>query len=118
MEDWESEEKNFNKDIVTFEEKAGACILYDFRGIHRAKPFSKGEPRTAFFAQYAPVSSPTGEPIYVDTGMLKNLTDKHMQVLRFGRMASAKTWPIPHDYEQKSSFKTFVDNLKLRKYLS
>ena len=117
MEDWESEEKNFYRDIVTFEENAGACIIYDTKGIHRAKPFMKGEPRTAFFAQYAPISSPTGEPIIIDTGMLKNLTDKQMQVLRFGRIASAKTWPIPHDYEQTSSFKSFVKNLIRQLYL-
>ena len=28
MEDWESEEKNFYRDIVTFEENAGACMQY------------------------------------------------------------------------------------------
>jgi len=111
IEDWESEEKKFYKDIVTLDEKAGTCIMYDFRGIHRAKPFTKGKPRTAFFAQYAPISSPTGEPIYIDTSMLTDLTEKQIQVLRFGRKASAKTWPIPHDYEKRTIFRKLIEKI-------
>ncbi len=112
VEDWEQRKDEFADDVVTFEESAGACILYDFRGIHRAKPFETGEPRTAFFGQYAPTASPTGEPIYVDTGMLDGLTDKQAQVLRFGRPASAPTWPVSADHEHPTAMQDFSGKVK------
>jgi hypothetical protein len=112
VEDWETREHEFEKDVVTFEESAGTCIMYDFRGIHRAKPFDQGNPRTAFFAQYSPTASPAGEPLYVDTGMLDNLTDKQKQVLRFGRPASAKTWPVPADHIHEPAMKSFSNKVK------
>ena len=112
VEDWESRKDTFQKDVVTFDEGAGSLIMFDFRGIHRAKPFEHGAPRTACFAQYAPTSSPPGEPIYVDTGMLDDLTDKQMQVLRFGRPASAPTWPFPADHVHESLFQAFSNKVK------
>jgi ectoine hydroxylase-related dioxygenase (phytanoyl-CoA dioxygenase family) len=99
---WEDQALSFEKDIVTFNNKpAGTLILYDFRGIHRAQPYFSGPPRTAFFAQYAGIEWPAGEPIFLETSSLKNLTAKEQQVLRFGRVPSAPTWPIPIDADQK-----------------
>jgi hypothetical protein len=112
LEDWESHQDTFQEDIVTFNEPAGTLVMFDFRGIHRAKPFDHGEPRTACFAQYAPTTSPAGEPIFVDTGMLDGLTEKQMQVLRFGRPASAPTWPIPADHVHEGRLQSFTNKVK------
>ena len=102
IESWNERQGEFRKDVVTFNHQpAGTLILYDFRGIHRAQPFSKGSPRTAMFAQYAGVEWPTGEPIILDSSMLGNLSSKDARVLRLGRKASSPTWPIPADAEQR-----------------
>jgi hypothetical protein len=98
---WEADVERFRDDIVTFNNKqAGTAIIYDFRAIHRAKPFEQGGARTALFAQYSGVQWPAGEPIILESGALKNLTEKQMQVLRFGRPATAPTWPVPADKAQ------------------
>src|SRR5262245_10127146 len=102
IENWNERQGEFRKDVVTFNHQpAGTLILYDFRGIHRAQPFSKGSPRTAMFAQYAGVEWPTGEPIILDSSMLGNLSSKDACVLRLGRKASSPTWPIPADADQR-----------------
>src|SRR5262249_27160917 len=80
----------------------GTAIFYDFRGIHRAEPFQKGTPRTALFAQYANRDMPTGEPIFINTEHVAGLSERSMQVLRFGEKASAPTWPIPADKIQSA----------------
>ena len=100
-ENWNERFADFRQDIVTFNNVAGTLILYDFRGIHRAQPFSKGSPRTAMFAQYAGVDWPTGEPIILDSSMLCNLSPKDTCVLRLGRRASSPTWPVPVDADQR-----------------
>lgn len=101
-ETWDERFEAFRKDVVTFNHQpASTLILYDFRGIHRAQPFSKGSPRTAMFAQYAGVDWPTGEPIFLEASMLGNLSSKDTCVLRFGRQASSPTWPIPADADQR-----------------
>jgi ectoine hydroxylase-related dioxygenase (phytanoyl-CoA dioxygenase family) len=99
---WDEEvEKNKDLKVVTFDRlPRGTAILYDFRGIHRAQPFLDGPPRTSLFAQYSGLEWPAGEPIFLESGTLKNLTAKEMQVLRFGRPPAAKTWPIPADAVQ------------------
>jgi ectoine hydroxylase-related dioxygenase (phytanoyl-CoA dioxygenase family) len=98
VEDWDAVIDNYKNQIVTFNNlPAGTLILYDFRSIHRAQPFREGSPRTALFAQYAGIDWPAGEPIYVDPGMLVELSDRDRRILRFGRRATAPTWPIPAD---------------------
>jgi ectoine hydroxylase-related dioxygenase (phytanoyl-CoA dioxygenase family) len=95
---WDDVIENYSKDIVSFNnKKAGTAIFYDFRGIHRAEPFQKGTPRTALFAQYADSDMPTGEPIFINTEHIAGLSERSSQVLRFGKKASAPTWPIPPD---------------------
>ena len=99
---WNDQVSSFEKDIVTFNNKpAGTLILFDFRGIHRAQPYFSGSPRIAFLAEYAGTESPAGEPIFLEASSLKNLTAKEQQVLRFGCVPSAPTWPIPIDADQK-----------------
>jgi hypothetical protein len=98
---WDKRVQEFEKDIVTFDDvPPGTLILYDFRGIHRAKPYSSGPPRTALFAQFAGESWPAGEPIFLETGSLIDLNQRQMEFLRFGREASAPVWPVPIDKAQ------------------
>jgi len=100
---WDDEIEKYSTDIVTFNnQKAGTLIVYDTRGIHRAEPFQKGRPRTALFAQYADLDKPTGEPIFINTEHMADLSERSVQVLRFGRKASARTWPIPADKIQNA----------------
>ena len=95
---WDDVIEKYSKDIVSFNnQKAGTAIIYDTRGIHRAEPFQKGTPRTALFAQYADFDKPTGEPIFINTQHIAQLSEKNIRVLRFGKEASAPTWPIPAD---------------------
>ena len=98
---WDKYYPDFKKDIVTFNSKPeGTLILYDYRGIHRAQPHNNSQPRTTLFAQYSGSGQPTGEPIILDTSSLDNLSFKEQQILRFGKPASAPTWPIPIDANQ------------------
>jgi ectoine hydroxylase-related dioxygenase (phytanoyl-CoA dioxygenase family) len=100
---WDEVIEKYSKDIVTINnQKAGTAIFYDFRGVHRAEPFQKGTPRTALFAQYADFDMPTGEPIFINTEHIAELSERSMQVLRFGKKASAPTWPIPADRIQST----------------
>jgi hypothetical protein len=102
LENWDKRVEEFKKEVISFNNQpAGTLILYDFRGIHRAKPFTAGSPRTAMFAQYAGVDWPTGEPIVLDTSTLAELSPKEARILRFGRKASSPTWPIPADADQQ-----------------
>ena len=95
---WDDVIEKYSKDIVAFNnQKAGTLILYDTRGIHRAEPFQKGTPRTALLAQYADFDKPAGEPIFINTEHLSRLSERSAQVLRFGKKASAPTWPIAAD---------------------
>ena len=111
---WDDVIEKYSKDIVSFnKQKAGTAIFYDTRGIHRAEPFQKGSPRTALFAQYADLDKPTGEPIFINTEHMAQLSERSLQVLRFGRKASARTWPIPADKVQ-----TIQRNTGLSSYLS
>ena len=104
---WDDVIEKYSKDIVSFNnQKAGTAIFYDTRGIHRAEPFQKGSPRTALFAQYADFDKPTGEPIFINTEHMAGLSERSIQVLRFGRKASARTWPIPADKIQSAQTET------------
>jgi len=94
-------------------QKAGTLILYDTRGIHRAEPFQKGTPRTALLAQIRRFRQPAGEPIFINTEHLSPLSERSVQVLRFGKKASAPTWPISADKMQNPQRET-----RLRSYLS
>jgi ectoine hydroxylase-related dioxygenase (phytanoyl-CoA dioxygenase family) len=118
LENWNERFGEFKDDVITFNHQpAGTLILYDFRGIHRAQPFYNGAPRTAMFAQYAGVDWPTGEPIILDSSMLRNLSSKAPSVLRFGRKASSPTWPVPADAEQQPVAPSLVSRItrKLRR---
>jgi ectoine hydroxylase-related dioxygenase (phytanoyl-CoA dioxygenase family) len=103
---WDDVVEKYSKDIVSFNnQKAGTLILYDTRGIHRAEPFQKGTPRTALLAQYADFDKPAGEPIFINTEHLSGLSERSVQVLRFGKKASSPTWPIPADKIQSTQRK-------------
>jgi len=115
-ENWDERFAEFRNEVITFNHQpAGTLILYDFRGIHRAQPFSKGSPRTAMFAQYAGVDWPTGEPIILDSSMLGGLSPSDACVLRFGRKASSPTWPIPADADQPGLVERVSRKLKVIK---
>src|SRR4030095_10593444 len=100
---WDDVIEKYSKDIVSFNnQKAGTLILYDTRGIHRAEPFHTETPRTGLLAQYADFDKPTVEPIFINTEHLSRLSERSVQVLRFGKKASAATWPIPADKIQST----------------
>lgn len=95
IEGFDHMEKDFAKDIVTFNNSPrGTFIVYDYALIHRAKPYTGGKVRTSMFGQLSPSTIPTGEPILLNTRDISNLTQKQKQVLNFGKEPSTLNWPI------------------------
>jgi len=94
-ENWDDREQKFKKDIVTFNDrKRGTIILYDYRCIHRSKPYRGGSIRTSLFGQYTPSALPVGEPILLSTEDTGDLTDTQKRVLNFGKTPTYENWPI------------------------
>ena len=94
-ESWNDREQNFKDKIVTFNNrKMGTVILYDYRCIHRAKPYQGGKVRTSLFGQYSPGSLPTGEPIFLNTKDIAGLDEVAQRVLNFGKTPSCENWPL------------------------
>ena len=105
-ESWNDSEDDFKEDIVTFNNlKAGFTVIYDYRCIHRAKPYSDGEDRMSMFGQYSPKMMPVGEPILLSSEHLNDLTDQQKRILNFGKKPSTENWPIG-DPEEVVSPKT------------
>lgn len=95
VESWNDRESSFQDKIITFNNKgAGTIVLYDYRCIHRAKPYTGGKIRTSLFGQYSPGSLPIGEPILLNTRDISNLSDQQKRVLNFGKIPSTENWPI------------------------
>jgi len=94
-ENWDDRESEFKKEIVTFNNrKRGTVILYDYRCIHRAKPYQGGRLRTSLFGQYTPSMMPVGEPILLSTQDCGELTETQRRVLNFGQKPSYENWPV------------------------
>jgi len=94
-ENWDDREGQFAKDVVTFNDRPrGTAIIYDYRCIHRAKPYRGGQVRTSLFGQYSPASLPIGEPILLNARDLDGLNDMQKRVLNFGKPPSSENWPI------------------------
>jgi len=94
-ESWDDRADAFGDKVVTFNDRPkGTAILYDYRAIHRAKPYTGGVIRTSLFAQYSPSWMPTGEPILLNARDIADLSDTQKRVLNFGRAPSTENWPI------------------------
>jgi len=94
-ENWDDRVNQFREQIVTFNNRRrGTVILYDYRCIHRAQPFRKGNPRTSLFGQYSPSFMPVGEPILLCTRDLDGLSDMQKRILNFNQTPSGENWPI------------------------
>ncbi len=99
-ETWDDAERDFEDKIVTFNNRGrGTAILYDYRCIHRAKPYEGGQVRTSLFGQYSPSWMPMGEPILLNTRDISDLSDVQKRVLRFGCLPSSENWPIGNPEE-------------------
>ena len=112
---WNHKEKYFRDRVVTFNKrKKGTVILYDYRSIHRAKPYRNGKTRTSLFGQYSSSRMPVGEPILLCARDLSNLSDLQKRVLNFGQIPSGENWPIGSIWEMieeigvKESVKSFL----------
>jgi ectoine hydroxylase-related dioxygenase (phytanoyl-CoA dioxygenase family) len=95
-EEWtEADIKAKKGEIITFNnKKRGLVVIYDYRCVHRAQPYQAGPHRTSLFAQYSPASMPIGEPIFLNTRDIPELTEHQKQVLNFGKSPSTENWPI------------------------
>lgn len=88
-------EDKFKDDVITFNNRpAGTIVAYDYRCIHRAKPYKGGRVRTSLFGQYSPSRMPTGEPILLNARDINELTSIQKRVLNFGKNPSTLNWPI------------------------
>lgn len=95
QESWDNEQDTFQDKVVTFNNrKKGTAIIYDYRCIHRAKPYAKGKIRTSLFGQYSPNWMPVGEPILLSTRDMIGLGETAQRVLNFGKSPSTENWPI------------------------
>ena len=97
---WDDLEMEFADKIVTFNNRRrGTAILYDYRSIHRAKPYTGGAIRTSLFAQYSPSRMPAGEPILLNARDIANLSEMQQLVLNFGQAPTTENWPIGQPQE-------------------
>lgn len=95
QETWDHEEEQFKDKIITFNNrKRGTIIIYDYKCIHRAKPYQTGGIRTSLFAQYSPNWMPVGEPILLNARDISDLTEEQKRVLNFGKDPTTENWPI------------------------
>ena len=94
-ETWDDKESDFADQIVTLNNrKKNTAIIYDYRCIHRAKPYTGGRIRTSLFGQYSPSRMPTGEPVILCARDLSDLTPTQQRVLNFGKNPTTENWPI------------------------
>jgi len=119
-ESFDDMEKEFEKDIVTYNDKPrGTLLAYDYATIHRAKPYQGGQVRMSLFGQYSPSWMPTGEPILLHARDLDGLTEKQKQVLSFGRESTTENWPIaqPHEAMDSDDIDTILANTPKKQLL-
>lgn len=94
-ESWDADEANWADRVVTFNNRpTGTAILYDYRCIHRAKPYTGGQIRTSLFGQFSPTWMPVGEPILLNTRDIRDLSPLQERVLNVGQAPSTANWPI------------------------
>jgi ectoine hydroxylase-related dioxygenase (phytanoyl-CoA dioxygenase family) len=123
QETWDHEEEKFKDQVITFNnKKRGTMIIYDYRCIHRAKPYHKGKIRTSLFAQFSPDWMPVGEPILLNVRDLVGLTEQQMRVLNFGKSPSTENWPIGNKAEVFNDLKMaevmkFLVRREIKKYV-
>lgn len=115
-ESWNDSEDSFKDDIITFNNlKAGFTVIYDYRCIHRAKPYQDGKDRMSLFGQFSPEMMPVGEPILLSSEHINDLSDKQKRVLNFGKKPSTENWPIGEPDEVialKTSLKVLRNSIK------
>ena len=117
-------ENNYKDKIVTFNNRpSGTTIIYDYRCIHRAKPYQSKlkEDRISAFCQYSRSSLPVGEPILLSTEYVEQLTDLQKRLLNFNHKPSTLNWPIGKPWElfqnnwlfskKKDQLKQFIKKL-------
>jgi len=109
---WSNEElKSSTENIITFNErKKGTAIIYDYRCVHRAKPYRTGPARTSLFGQFSSNNSPTGEPILLSTSDIPFLNDIQKRVLNFGENPTTQNWPIGSKPQNIISFSKYLVN--------
>ena len=95
-ETWDDREKDFSDKIVTFNNRPkGTTIIYDYRCVHRAKPYQgTRQIRTSLFGQFSPSFMPVGEPILLNARDIDQLNDLQKRVLKVGEIPSSENWPI------------------------
>lgn len=116
-ESWNDRENEFQDKIHTFNHKpAGTIIIYDYRCIHRAKPYSGGQVRTSLFCQYSPSFIPVGEPIFLNTRDMAELTEQQKQLLNVGKEPTALNWPLgePGEIIEDLGFKAITGFFKMK----
>lgn len=117
---WSSDEveSKYKDKIITFNNrKAGTTIIYDYRCVHRAKPYENKlkEDRISAFCQYSRSSLPVGEPILLPTEFVDELTSEQKRLLNFNKKPSTLNWPIggPWElYKREWFFKKRKDDIK------
>ena len=86
-------EDKYKDKITSFKKNAGGIVIYNSRGIHRAKPTKDNNfTRKSLFLQIDENLN-VGTPIYIKTEFLKNLNDKLKTYLGFGLNANQNNYP-------------------------
>jgi hypothetical protein len=115
-ESWNDMELEFADHIVTFNDREkGTAIIYDTRGIHRAKPFTGGKIRTSLFGQYSSSRMPTGEPVILNARDLVGLSELQMRVLNFGHKPTTHHWPVGEPLNIVEDLEPLAGTISLRK---
>jgi len=87
-------------------------IVYDYRGIHRAKPITRrGWTRSSLFFSVSG-SEEDGEKILINTAFLDRPDPRIQRFLRFGVPSTYRTFP-----ETDASSLTFKETLRLQTQL-
>ena len=84
--------KNYNKEIKNFKFSKGTIIIYNTRGIHRAKPvFKNNFIRKSIFFQIE--NTPDSEPIILNTKFINETNSKISMLLGFGKPSNYTVFP-------------------------
>jgi hypothetical protein len=105
--------KNCKEEIVDFKASAGTLIIYDAKGIHRAKPFQNSKfVRKSVFVQFDN-NIEDGTPIYLNTSFFKKELIKDQWLLDFfgfGKKSDYK--PFPTSGPKTLPFLKYISFLK------
>ena len=98
--------------IKSFKLAKGSLLIYDARGIHRAKPFNnKNYVRKSLYFEVNAVEN-NGEKILVNTRFLNNLNPKIEKLLGFGTEGNYLVYPETNLNRFPINFKVFSSILK------